>query len=349
MGATQMINTGFQTFRDRELKWIGHFVDMLPVGLFRTTLEGRFTFCNREFAEIFGFASAVDLKDYSIASLHWNTKDRGEFFKEITEKGYVRELSLPFKKRDGLPIWCSITARIVYDEDDVPVFVDGTILDITSEIGEDGRAAHTNNALHSLNDYFCILDLSGRFLSINRAGAEMLGFEKKALMGSPLTDLIVPRFKKAFSEFLVDIKKHRYKGGVLTITNRNGKERNLEFNAFLVTRKGRSHHISCVARDITEKIKNDQEQMEQKKFQGVLEMAGGVSHRLNQPLTIINNLINEVLSGFSPEDHNYRNLAKIHEQIQKLNELAKKIGGIKKYESMDYVAGIKIVDIDKAS
>jgi hypothetical protein len=40
---------------------------------------------------------------------------------------------------------------------------------------------------------------------------------------------------------------------------------------------------------------------------------------------------------------------KVHDQIQKLNSIVKKIGGIKKYRAMDYVAGIKIVDIDKAS
>ncbi len=32
-----------------------------------------------------------------------------------------------------------------------------------------------------------------------------------------------------------------------------------------------------------------------------------------------------------------------------MNEIAKKISNIKKYKAMDYVAGVKIVDIDKAS
>jgi hypothetical protein len=32
-----------------------------------------------------------------------------------------------------------------------------------------------------------------------------------------------------------------------------------------------------------------------------------------------------------------------------MNEITEKIGNIKKYEAMEYVAGIKIVDIDKAS
>jgi hypothetical protein len=32
-----------------------------------------------------------------------------------------------------------------------------------------------------------------------------------------------------------------------------------------------------------------------------------------------------------------------------MNDITDKLGRIKKYEAMDYVAGIKIVDIDKAS
>ena len=49
------------------------------------------------------------------------------------------------------------------------------------------------------------------------------------------------------------------------------------------------------------------------------------------------------------DDRNFNKGAKVHDQIQKLSEIAKKIGGIKKYEAIDYVAGIKIVDIDRAS
>jgi signal transduction histidine kinase len=85
------------------------------------------------------------------------------------------------------------------------------------------------------------------------------------------------------------------------------------------------------------------------KFQGVLEMAGGVAHSLNQPLTIINNLINEVLSELQKNNKIYPKLVKVHNQIKKMNDITDKLGRIKKYEAMDYVAGIKIVDIEKAS
>ena len=78
-------------------------------------------------------------------------------------------------------------------------------------------------------------------------------------------------------------------------------------------------------------------------------MAGGVAHRLNQPLTIINNLINEVLSELRQDKETYLKIVKVHNQIKKMNDITDKLGRIKKYEAMDYVAGIKIVDIEKAS
>ena len=100
---------------------------------------------------------------------------------------------------------------------------------------------------------------------------------------------------------------------------------------------------------MTKRIKQIKEKTNRDKFQGVLEMAGGVAHRFNQPLTIVNNIINETLSSIEPDDRLYASILKMQTQIQKLNDITRKVGNIKKYEAVDYVAGVKIVDIDRAS
>ena len=64
---------------------------------------------------------------------------------------------------------------------------------------------------------------------------------------------------------------------------------------------------------------------------------------------IVNNIINEAFSGLEAKEPLYESLVKMRTQIEKLNEITKKVGNIKKYEAIDYVAGIKIVDIDRAS
>jgi signal transduction histidine kinase len=110
-----------------------------------------------------------------------------------------------------------------------------------------------------------------------------------------------------------------------------------------------SDHIILMARNVSERIRYQKKQLSKEKLLGVMEMAGGVAHRLNQPLTIIKNTINEVLSNLNSADPNYQKMVKIHQQIERIHELTKKIVNIKKYEPMDYVAGLKIVDIDKIS
>jgi len=102
-------------------------------------------------------------------------------------------------------------------------------------------------------------------------------------------------------------------------------------------------------RDVTTRMQQVKDKTNRDKFQGVLEMAGGVAHRFNQPLTIVNNLIREALSAIGPDEHLHETIAKVQTQVEKLNDITRKVGNIKKYEAVDYVAGIKIVDIDRAS
>jgi PAS domain S-box-containing protein len=213
---------------EKSSRWHADFLDGFPVGIYRTTLEGKLIFVNKTFSSIFGYDSAGDLIGYPEVNLYHDRQDRGALIRAVLDQGHVEELSVAFKKNNGVPIWCAVTARAVFDDDGIVVFLDGLMRDITEEI--------------------------------------------------------------------------------------ENKERSTK-----------------------------------EKFQGVLEMAGGVAHTLNQPLTIINNLLSEVLSDLHPDDSNRHKIVKVHDQIQKLNAIVKKIGGIKKYRAMDYVAGIKIVDIDKAS
>ena len=86
------------------------------------------------------------------------------------------------------------------------------------------------------------------------------------------------------------------------------------------------HHIRGIARNVTERIKQQRESLTREKLQGVLEMAGGVAHRLNQPLTVVNHVLDELLNDLSSDDKYYQKILRVHDQVKKLNEIAKKIG-----------------------
>jgi PAS domain S-box-containing protein len=333
---------------EKSARWYLEFINTIPVAVFRETLEGRIVFCNNALAEIFGFDSFKELMDYPVINLYGSIKARDTFLDAVIKNGRVVDLPLSFKRKDNSPIWCSVSARATLEKNGLIVHLDGTMRDITKDI-RIGEERPSVIKIDPFNDFVVLLDAEGDLLDVNVSGAEMLGFKKEELLGKPITEFIVPRLRELFDTFLSIVSRAGREEGILTIMDRNGDEQNLEFRAFVQKKAIGSDHILLMARNVTERIKYQKEQLSKEKFLGVMEMAGGVAHRLNQPLTIIRNTINEVLSNLNSADPNYEKMLRIHQQIERINELVRKIVNIKKYEPMDYVAGVKIVDIDKTS
>jgi CheY-like chemotaxis protein len=89
--------------------------------------------------------------------------------------------------------------------------------------------------------------------------------------------------------------------------------------------------------------------LEREKLTGVLEMAGAVCHELNQPLQSIQFYI-DAISPDSIEDIRIRKtLEQIKQQAVRMGKITRKIMQITKYESIDYLGGVRIIDIEKAS
>jgi len=325
------------------------FFDGIPAAIYRATLEGKIVYCNKAFAQIFGFDSADDLINSPIIELYRNKKDRGLFIHSILQRGRLFDLPMAFKMKNGTPILCAVTAKVVLDDDGMVVHLDGVLRDITGQTEIPKNTARLDGIADDFDDGVIIMDLQGELIDINRAGMQLLGFSREQMQERPLSGIFVPEDREFFLIFLADIVKTGRNETVLAIKDQRGHEHYLDWHAYLVRNEGRPHHIKCIVRDISDIVIRQRERNIDQKFQGVLEMAGGVAHSLNQPLTVVNNLISELLDDQQPDDSIFPKLLKVHDQITKMNEIAKKIGNIKKYEAMDYVAGVKIVDIDKAS
>ncbi len=342
-GAASHIDSG------KSDRWYAAFFDSIPVGIYRTTLEGKLVFCNKAFAQLFGFESAEELIGYPVIKLYRNQKDRGMLIESIFHEGLVTDFPLSLMKRDGTPFQCAVTARAVFDEDGMAVHLDGFIRHITEEVKEKKEISTFGATGGGGKDFVLLLSSRGALLDINQACADFLGFHKEELVGKPFLELIAPQDRYLFPLFLSDVFQSGQEKGILTIIHRNGRRHYLGFHALLAKQEDDSAQIKLIAHDATERMKYHMHQLSKQKLLGVMEMAGGVAHKLNQPLTIISNLLNEVLSDLSPHDQSYEKIVKIATQIKKLNEIARKIGAVNKYEAMEYVAGVRIVDIDKAS
>jgi PAS domain S-box-containing protein len=325
------------------------FFDGIPAAVYRTTLEGKIVYCNRAFAQIFGYDAAEELIDSPIIELYRNKKDRGLFIHAILQRGRLFDLPLAFKMKNGTPILCAVTAKAVLDDDGMVVHLDGFIRDITGQLASPEPMVHLDSIADDIKHAVIVLDLQGELTNINPAGEALLGFSREQLQGRSLSGVFVPEDRDFFIIFLSDILKIGRNEAVLAVIDSRSRKLYLDWRAYLVRNDGRAHHIKCMVRNVSDIVSRQRAHNIDQKFQGVLEMAGGVAHSLNQPLTIVNNLISELLAQKRSNDLTHSKLMKMQGQIHKMNDIAQKIGSIKKYEAMDYVAGVKIVDIDKAS
>ncbi|MBN2244843.1 MAG: PAS domain-containing protein [Candidatus Aminicenantes bacterium] len=339
-----------QILTDKPAQWYAELLNSIPVAIYRSTIEGKIVYCNNHMAQLFGFNSAGDFIGFQEINIYRDKKDRGDLVQAIMQRGYINDLPLPFKKNDGTTLLCSVSMRPLLDDDGMMVYIDALLRKIDDREIEDSKGPlHIQDLAGPINDFKFILDLQSRLIDISPAGLDFFGIKREEFIGKFFREYIVYRYHPLFINFFSDILKTSTKEEIFVLKDKNGFEHCFEFKAALEKKKGKPSHISFLAWDITKRIKYQKELLNRQRLKGVLEMAGGIAHNLNQPLMILNNLLEEISCGLKPEDHIFFKIKRMSDQINKLNLIAKKIGTIAKYEAMDYVGGETIVDIDKAS
>jgi PAS domain S-box-containing protein len=112
---------------------------------------------------------------------------------------------------------------------------------------------------------------------------------------------------------------------------------------------GQVARIIHLSRDVTERKYLEFQLREKDKLNGILEIAGGASHEINQPLTVIISGLEQLVKRLEPADPELELAQMILDHANRLREVSEKLAHITRYASKEYVAGKRIVDLDQAS
>jgi PAS domain S-box-containing protein len=188
----------------------------------------------------------------------------------------------------------------------------------------------------------------------NEAAERIFGYSKSEVIGRDLHQLLVPqRYRQAFQKASAKFNETGQGAAIgrtleLEALRSDGEEFPIELSLSSFKHKEQWHALGIV-RDISERKVAERERLQKEKLMGVLEMAGAASHELNQPLQIVSGYA-ELLSQSIIEDHPFHEPIKtIIKQCERLGDLTHKIMRITKYETVEYINGLKIIDIHKAS
>ncbi len=106
-------------------------VDNINIGVFRSTLPGRFLQVNPAMAKIFGYDTPELLMEIHVSDLYEDPSERKLLWKELQVEGELRDREVKMKRMDETPIWTLLNGTIHYDEQGDVKWMDGVLEDIT--------------------------------------------------------------------------------------------------------------------------------------------------------------------------------------------------------------------------
>ncbi|MFW6037215.1 MAG: response regulator, partial [Desulfonatronovibrio sp.] len=105
-----------------------------PIGIFRTTFDGRFVEANPTLARMLGYTSREELiketRDLA-RDIYPSPGVRQGLLDALKESPQGVSMDIEFKRRDGTPVYSIINASLQMDEEGNPAYLDGTIEDIS--------------------------------------------------------------------------------------------------------------------------------------------------------------------------------------------------------------------------
>ncbi len=271
-------------------------VNNLPNIVYKGYLDGAIDFFDDKIEKLTGYSR----EDFLSRRLTWfdlvyeeDLEAAKEKFREAlkSDKSYIREYR--FKSRDGDIIWVEEGGQIIYGEDGEIEFITGAFLDI-SERKQAEKALHESEQKYrSLfnsgpNPIFVLDRHSLEILDANPSAEETYGYDKRALIGRPFTDLGpfeyepvqlgTPGTVARPAMCVVSQKVQHFKKG--------GRPFFVRVTACPTCYRGRDAIILAVT-DITEMVEKDAQLIQASKMTTLGEMSAGIAHELNQPLNAI--------------------------------------------------------------
>ncbi len=124
-----------------------------PIGIYRTTPEGRFLMANQALVEMAGFRSLKDLLAHNLERSKADPPGQRERFKEqILREGQVRGLEAVWNRLDGTRIIVRENARVVRGIDGQLLYFEGTVEDVSEEGLRDEALRRQNATLLALQE-----------------------------------------------------------------------------------------------------------------------------------------------------------------------------------------------------
>jgi len=128
-----------------EEKYLSLF-NSVPIGLYRSTPEGKIIEANDSLVEMLGYPDKKMLLSTNVVDLFVEVGIREKETKVLEEAGDIRRYEIPLRRYDGRQIWVEDYARVVGDDKGKIIYYEGSMIDITERKIIEQQMKHAKEA-----------------------------------------------------------------------------------------------------------------------------------------------------------------------------------------------------------
>jgi len=311
-------------------------------GLFISSKEGKFLDCNHALLEMLGYPTKEEFLSINIAQdLYLNPEDRKIFQERIERDGYVKDMEVEFKKRNGEKITVLLTGHPIKNEKGEITGYQGINLDITERKRIEDELREANeffmNLIESSVDGIIAADMKGNIFVFNKGAEALTEYTAEEVIGKTHITKIYP--EGVAKDVMKKLRSPEY-GGVgkfiptqLNVVNKFREEIPIQLSAALIY-DGAGREIASVGifTDLRDRIKMEKRLQEthlqlvsSEKMASLGKLAAGIAHEINNPLGGILIYASLMAEDLPEDDAKRGDLARIVQEASRCKDIVKSL------------------------
>ena len=250
--------------------------DSLQVGIYQCKpgVEGAFTWVNKAGADIFGYESPEEMIGTKVKDIYIDVDDRRRLVEKLEKEGVWRDFVSACKKKNGEHFYTERTSNMVKNAEGKPLRIDGSFKVISERKKPQLQLLKSEKKYRVLFDslkegvYRCEPGVEGVFTWVNQSGAEIFGYESpEDMVGVKVNEIYVDTDDRR--RLVEKLEKDEVWSGVISFCKKkNGECFYTEHTSYMIKdEKGVPIHIEGICKDITERMRFEEELQESKKHQ----------------------------------------------------------------------------------
>lgn len=276
-----------------------------PLGIFRTSFDGRLLEANATLARMLGYDSREELlaavTDLA-RDIYPTAAERRRLLDALLRRPQGVRREIEFQRRDGTPLYAVINASLLMDAAGRPAFLDGTIEDVTSLRQAEEELRRLAAAVEQSGEIILVTDTRGVIQYVNQAFERITGYSRQEAVGRKPSLIKSGEHDQAYYATLWQTicRGETWTGRL--VNRRKDGTRFIEEATIspVLDAVGKIVNFVAAKRDITHELDLEEQSRQMQKMEAIGQLTGGVAHDFNNLLQAINGFTDLAVAELGP-------------------------------------------------